>query len=98
MLNLLIIARKFFYIDTGDKEPDAWEAIVKLLNEKTDPRSYKEFRVFTGQSAEAWYNTLQADGNVHLIWWKAVRSLNNVMKSNQANPDTLRLALISLLI
>ena len=75
MLSLLIIARVLVYNDTGDKEPDAWRSIAKLLNERMDPASYQEIRVYTGQSAKGWVESLVAKDDVYMIWWTMVKTL-----------------------
>ena len=86
-MNLLILARKLIYDDTGDKEPDAWKSIAKLLNERADPKSYKEFRVYNGEGAKDWYNRLQAEENSYIIWWEAIRSLVVIVKSSTLHDD-----------
>ena len=91
MQNLLIVLRNFIYVDTGDKELDAWKSIAKLLNERMDPTSYHEFRVYTGQSAKEWYERLEAEDNVYWLWWTMVKTCNDLQKSHVQRPDPVRL-------
>ena len=94
IVKLLFVARIFIHNDMGDKEDSAWEAIVKLVNEKMDLKNQEGCPVLTAKRAKDLYQRLQNENNPHYRFWDFCRSVVDQVTSVEQMHDVDRLEVL----